>query len=757
VVFAHHPTFKIGDWEVEPDLDRVSHDDRSEAIRPQVMELLVYLAKRSGEVVSTDDLLRDLWAGKVVTPSSVYNCISELRQVFGVDQDGRPVIETIPKRGYRLIAPVSGFERPGQRLSPKATIGRRQYLWRALALAGSVAALTTLVIGSLFMIPDDPDGFRGTPIAGGREPSIAVLPFDDLSPQGNQSYFCKGIAEELLNTLSTLRGMRVTSRSSSFAVHEAELTAPEIAHTLGVDYLLEGSVRKVDGLVRITAQLIQARTDSHLWSQTWERSLDDIFAVQEEISVQIARALNVRMSTKPTEIDGFSAAAHDFYLQGLALLANRGADLARAAELFNQAIAIEPGFAAAYGSLALTYIWSDRHGRVEAIVQRTLELDPQNSDAWTALGFLRDSQAQFRSAREAFELSIRYNPNNATAHRWLGRSFANADPVRYLEFAHRAYLIDPLDPTIHYHLAQALSSMGRYDEALDAAWHLVAQKEEPLGFSIAGLIHHKKYEIGSAVANYLRAYQLAPNHGAQIRDLPQVLMELGLNDLADEWIEVMPNTNIPASAAMLQKIVLDNSIGERDRALRSIAEGVNNGLLTGADLGWAHLLVGRDYRAAREALKNYLTEPGQDEENFDADRWPVFLDYALALQLTGSPDRASELIEEILALLEDQVAAGVVSVPFGYLPHRLYLGALHAMANNPSRAMLELEEAALADTMLCVTCLRTWPHFQSLRGQPRFESLIASQEEKAARELELLIDQGLLLSPQEVRRMSIQR
>lgn len=757
MVFAHHPAFKVGDWDVEPDLDRVSHDDRCEAIRPQVMELLVYLAGRAGEVVSTDDLLRDLWAGKVVTPNSAYNCIAELRQVFGEGQDGRPIIETIPKRGYRLIVPVSGLERPGQHPSPKVTIGRRQDLRRTLAIAGAVAAVTTLAIGSLFMTRDDPGGLPGPPIAAAREPSIAVLPFADLSPQGNQSYFCKGIAEELLNTLSTLRGLRVISRSSSFAVHEAGLTAPEIANTLNVDYLLEGSVRKMDGLVRITAQLIGARTDSHLWSQTWERPLDDIFAVQDELSVRIARALNVRMSTKPTEIDGLSTAAYDFYLQGLALLANRGTDLARAAELFNQAIAIEPAFAAAHGSLALTYIWSDRHARAEAIIQRTLELDSENSDAWTALGFLRDSEGRARSAREAFELAILYNPNSATAHRWLGRSFAKADPVRYLEFARRAYLIDPLDPTIHFHLAQALSSLGRYDEALDAAWHLVAEREEPLGYSTAGLIHHKRYEIGKAVANYLRAYQLAPDHGPYIRDLPGALMELGLTDLAEEWIEVKPGTNVPASAALLQSIVLDNSIGESERALRVIAEGVNYGWLTGADLGKAHLLVGRDYRAALEALERYLMKPGQEYENFDADRWPVFVDYALALQLTGSMGRASKLIEEILALVEDQVASGVVSVPFGYLPHRLYLGALYAMAQNPDQAMLELEKVAAADTMLCVTCLRTWPHFQSLRGQPRFESLIASQEEKAAHELQGLVDQGLLLNPEEVRGMNTHR
>lgn len=747
---AHIASFKIGDWEVYPELDRIIRGNESKAIRPQVMELLTYLAKRAGQVISTDELLSDLWAGKVVTPASAYNCVGELRRVFEEDQGGDPVIETIPKRGYRLVAPVKGLNRRRfEKASPARSSFRRNWV---------IAGTTVLMLGlalTLYYLPTRQDGQRDPPAGvktSASDISIAVLPFADLSPNGDQTYFSKGIAEEILNTLSVLHGIRVISRASSFALNEAGLTASEVADALAVDYLLEGSVRKMENTVRVTAQLIDTSADTYLWSQSWERPLGDILAIEDEIAVRIGRELNVYVSAKRSEVGAASPAAYDIYLRGLALLANRGSGIDRAAELFEQAIAMDPAFAAAHGSLALAHIWSEENSKVERTAQRALALDPGNSDALTALGFLRDAEGKIDEARQAFERAILRNPNNAMAYRWLGRSLSTADPVRYLKFARKAYLTDPLDPTIHFHLAQALSSMGRYAEAFDAAKQLVSRKEEALGLSTKGLIHHKQYELADAVKAYYRSTNYSPAYERNMVDLVWALMELGEYDLAKKWLDERNRLARHSAPAMLEEIVLTDSRGNADQLDRLLSEAARQRWLVGSELGRAIVLVDGDFMAARTAFERDLPELGGEAVTIDFDRWPIYVDYALALQWTGAQVQASKLIEDLIALIEEQASSGVVSAPFGFMPHQLFLGALHAMTNRPELAVQALEGVAQANSMLCTICLREWPHFDSLRGHPKFVSLISNQDERAARERERLVDKGLILSPAEVRR-----
>ncbi len=569
--------------------------------------------------------------------------------------------------------------------------------------------------------------------------SIAVLPFTDMSPSGDQAYFADGISEELLNLLARLKDLRVISRSSSFALRDDGLSTPEVADRLNVAYVLEGSVRKDADKVRITAQLIDARSDTHLWSKTYDRTLEDVFAIQGEISAQVVDALKITILGSAPAVGPTSSAAYELYLQGLGEFATRE-DIPRAIELFEQVIAIDPDYASAYASLALALIWSDEHvsvrdPRLEATVNRALALDPGNSDALAALGRLRNVQNRLKEGRELLDQAIANNPNNAFAYRWLGTSYTDADPVRYYALSRKAYEVNPLDPTIRYHLALAASMLGRYDDALAAAQGL------PPGFGdqMAGNVHHHFGHLDRSLKSFYRAYRTWESFGA----LPRELMMMKEYDLVEAWLLEGGPLHARANLAAIR--------GEPDKAFRLYADENEQAPDANTDwtVGWAHIRFTGDFDAARESLERYLLEPGQTVSRFDPDHWAPFIEYALALQRTGSPERAAELIGDIRVFIETRVAAGVVRDAFD-LNFQFWLSALHAMSGDTQQAIAALRHAAPQGGLTCTHCVRMWPHWDNLRGEPEFDRVLAEVEADKEVQRQRLADEGMLLTPEEV-------
>jgi TolB-like protein/Tfp pilus assembly protein PilF len=317
-----------------------------------------------------------------------------------------------------------------------------------------------------------------------REKSIAVLPFENLSDDAGNEYFSHGISEELLNLLTRVTSLRVASRTSSFSFKGTNTAIPEIAALLNVNHILEGSVRKAGNQVRITAQLIDVESDSHLWSDTYDRELDDIFSIQKEIAVHIVEELNQHLISSAVIAGSITTpitdtAAYEIYLQGRYLLAQRGQqNLVEAARLFEQAVEIDSSLAAAYAALGKTYallpayrLASDSRSfteKSEAAIDKALQLDPDQSEALIAKGY---NATVFRwewdEARVAFEHALRINPNAAEVHNLYGDylgtigDFANAEKSE-----RRAMELDMLAEVHARDLASLMISMGRYDEAL---------------------------------------------------------------------------------------------------------------------------------------------------------------------------------------------------------------------------------------------------------------------------------------------------
>jgi TolB-like protein/DNA-binding winged helix-turn-helix (wHTH) protein len=295
-----HPsqkTLRIGDWSVNPASGHISKGEESVRVEARTMRLLLCLAEHAGEVVSIDELLRQVWSGVVVTPDSVYQAVTSLRRLLRDDPKQPTYIATVPRLGYRMIAavdskidelaalPVAAPRTPGPQ-------SRRPVLLAAgaLLLAGCVMFYLFAVRGSA------PPAAVGVAGAANNPKTIAVLPFLDLTDRMNEEAFADGMTEELIDRLSRVRGLRVPPPTSSFYFKGKKMTVAAIAKSLGVAYVLDGSVRKSGAMLRVAARLVRADDGYIVWSETYDRPLDDKLMVQDDIASEVTKALRASIT-----------------------------------------------------------------------------------------------------------------------------------------------------------------------------------------------------------------------------------------------------------------------------------------------------------------------------------------------------------------------------------------------------------------------------------------------------------------------------
>jgi transcriptional activator of cad operon len=295
---------RIGAWCVNPGLNQISRDGETSRLEERTMRLLLCLAEHPGQIVSIDDLLTQVWSGVSVTPDSVYQAVASLRRLLGDDPKQPTYIATVPRLGYRMVAAVSPWAVPstGDATSsqtqdgdrpPSATVGPapgRSLKVSLLWAAG--AALCIAVLAFLFYGRAAKNNLSALRAVAAQPPkSIAVLPFLDLTEKMNEEPFADGMTEELIDKLSKIPGLRVTSPTSSFYFKNKKIPVADIAKSLGVAYVLDGSVRKSGGRLRVAARLIRADDGYVVWSETYDRSMDDILMVQDDIAGEVTKAL----------------------------------------------------------------------------------------------------------------------------------------------------------------------------------------------------------------------------------------------------------------------------------------------------------------------------------------------------------------------------------------------------------------------------------------------------------------------------------
>ena len=302
-------TLRIGDWRVNPTTGEISREGENLRVEARTMRLLLCLAEHAGQVVSIDDLLDQVWSGVNVTPDSVYQAVTSLRRLLGDDPKQPTYIATVPRLGYRMVAPVGPWIEHGPEQSiaeistspTKSTADvRRTVLFSRPGFAFAVGtALLALVVVVVFLFRgkvtnSNPTG--ATASAALPQKSIAVLPFLDLTEGMKQEEFADGMTEELIDKLSKIPDLRVPSPTSSFYFKGKQTTVAEIAKALGVAYVLDGSVRKSGTRLRVAARLVRADTGYVVWTETYDRPFDDLLMVQDDIAGEVTKALGASIA-----------------------------------------------------------------------------------------------------------------------------------------------------------------------------------------------------------------------------------------------------------------------------------------------------------------------------------------------------------------------------------------------------------------------------------------------------------------------------
>ena len=483
--------FQLGELSIDPRAGEVTGPGGREKLDPKVMDVLVMLAQSAGQVVLREDLLARIWPNTIVTDDALSRCIYELRRqltLAGGDERYRAMLETVPKRGYRLngeitlpspavVAPTLAAGAAPPVANPPASERRRRRHVPAIVAGAAILLVLLAALGRQLATP----GARSAPQPSGQS-SVAVLPFVDMSAAQDQAYLADGIAEDVRSRLAQSKDLRVISRSSSFLFRERPADVRDIADKLDVTHVLEGSVRRSGDRLRITAQLIAATDSSHVWSMRFDRTAGDIFAIQDEISVQVTRALEVSLSPGAMERmrrrGTTNLEAYLEFLQGHALLAtHRVNDAKGALARFQQAVALDPRFATGYLGVAEAALFAaefeitdDRQRRFdtarrrgELLVERALAIDPEHGDAYLQRAHLA-AYENLASAERDFRRGLELSPNSAEGYAGLAEVLYASLPRRdeALELLDRARKLDPLEPAYDVRKAVYL-----YDERSD--------------------------------------------------------------------------------------------------------------------------------------------------------------------------------------------------------------------------------------------------------------------------------------------------
>jgi len=484
--------YRFEDWELDTGLYELRRGGRVRRVEPQVFDLLHLLVRNHERVVGKEEMVAEIWDGRIVSEATISTCLKAARQALGDDGRDQRLIRTVHRRGFRFVGTLGEAAQPEE---PAAEAER-------------------------------------APVAAGErlseKPVVAVLPFDNLS-EAADGYFADGVSEDVITNLSRFRDLLVIGRSSTFRFRGRPTGLGEICRELGADYLVQGSLRRAGQRVRLTAQLVDGATGVHLWADSYDREMEDIFAVQDDLARTVAARLGVSMQDaalkrslkkSPTELD-----AYDCVLRARRYTRELSAEAhAEARDLLERAVALDPGNADAASLLANVYLAEHRFevnprpdpiGRALVLAERAVKLDPQSAYArcWLAIVHF------FRGENETFEAeaarALALNPNDPETLADIGHYLAFMGQFdRGVALSRRAQELNPLHPDwYHFSFARYHYDRRAYQETLAA----VARINLPHFYWMhllraAALGQLGRPDAGSAL---LRVYQVKPDFDAR--------------------------------------------------------------------------------------------------------------------------------------------------------------------------------------------------------------------------------------------------
>src|SRR3984957_9463998 len=452
--------FSFDKFLIDMDRRELRHEGELRSVEPQVFDLLEFLIRNRDRMVSRDDLLAAVWNGRIVSESTLASRINAARTAIGDNGEDQRLIRTVLRKGIRFVGAVREEQKPG------------------VATAGVPAEQPRFALP----LPD--------------KPSIAVLPFSNMSGDTEQDYFADGISEDIITGLSKLRWFFVIARNSSFIYKGKTVDIRQVGRELGVRYVLEGRGRKGGSRVRVTAQLIDGATGKHLWADRYDRDLTDIFALQDEITKNVVAVIEPKLpeaegirsqNRSPEDLD-----AWDMLIRANSLFWRLTKDESQAAiALFEQVVQRHPFYAPAHSMLAFVLLVSRQGGwhimepqvaQAANLAARAVELDDSDPWAHLALGFVAFTGRRTDEAAEEFQRALDLNPNFAATHGFLGCALAfdgrSNQAIHHIEQAIRMSPHDPQHALFNAALAAAHYQAGRYAEAVGFGRKAIQQRFE---------------------------------------------------------------------------------------------------------------------------------------------------------------------------------------------------------------------------------------------------------------------------------------